>query len=111
MEKTEELAIVTVHKAVQIRNLWLVSKTIRLSHPYVCGHDDLKCVLNNSFRDLVVLGMRDQEIRKRVLSRNTSSDLITLAKFANYIAAEEAGRSESSDIHTVFGRIRKRLEF
>ena len=77
------------------------------------------CGLDNSHRDLVVHqlvihGMRDQEIRQRVLSRNTSGDLTTLAKLVDYIAAEEAGASESSDLHTghaVVGAIRKRSEF
>ena len=44
---------------------------------------------------VVIHGMRDQEIRTRVLSRNTSSDLTTLAKLVDYIAAEEDGLSES----------------
>ena len=74
------------------------------------------CGLDNSFRDLVVHqlvihGMRDQEISQRVLSRNTSGDLTTLAKLVDYIAAEEAGALKSSDLHTghaVVGAIRKR---
>ena len=41
--------------------------------------------------------MRDQEIQQRVLSRNTSGDLTTLAKLVDYIAAEEARALKSSD--------------
>ena len=46
------------------------------------------CGLNISYRDLlvhqlVIHGMKDQEIRPRVLSRNTCIDLSTLAKLVD----------------------------
>ena len=49
---------------------------------------------------LVIHGKKDQEIRQRVLSRNTNGDLTTLAKLVDYIKAEEAVVSESNDLNT-----------
>ena len=77
------------------------------------------CGLDNSYRDLVVHqlvihGMRDQEIRQRVLSKNTSGDLTALTKLVDYIAAEEVGVSESNNLNTglaLVGGIRKKSEF
>ena len=77
------------------------------------------CCLDNSYRDLVVHqlvihGMRDQEIRQRVLSKNTSSDLTTLTMLVDYIAAEEAGVSKSNNLNTglaLVRGIRKKSEF
>jgi hypothetical protein len=77
------------------------------------------CGLDNSYRDLVVHqlvihGMRDQEIRQRVLSKNTSSDLTTLTMLVDYIAAEEAGVSKSNNLNTglaLVRGIRKKSEF
>ena len=65
-------------------------------HSATCGSDA-------SFRDLVVHqmvihGMRDNNVRVRVLSRNTSGDLTTLDKLIDYISAEEAGAAEASDL-------------
>ena len=56
-----------------------------------------------SYRDQVVMqviihGLRDNDIRVRVLSRNTSGELKTLEKLIDYIAAEEAGTAEASDL-------------
>ena len=48
---------------------------------------------NNVLQQLVINGMRDNEIRVRVLSRNTNGELVTLDKLVNYIQAEEAGRN------------------
>ena len=130
LEKMRELAVVTVHKAVHLRNLYQLTQesdeTIRAYVARVTATADMcgmimkcSCGLDNSYRDLVVHqlvihGMRDQEIRQRVLSRNTSGDLTTLAKLVDYIAAEEAGALESSDLHTghaVVGAVKRKSEF
>ena len=42
--------------------------------------------------------MRENNIRFRVLSRNTSGELTTLDKLIAYISAEEAGTGEASDL-------------
>jgi len=58
--------------------------------------------------------MRDQEIRIRVLSRNTSGDLTTLAKLEDYITAEGASLSESLYLHagsSTVGGLRRHSEF
>ena len=69
---------------------------------------------NNVIQQLVIHGMRDNDIRIRVLSRNTSGELTTLDNLVNYIQAEEAGRNESSDLmsetHSI-NSIRKRSTF
>ena len=55
------------------------------------------CGQNVSYRDnviqqLIIHGMRDNEIRVRVLSRNTNGELTTLKRLVDYIQAEEAGK-------------------
>jgi hypothetical protein len=62
------------------------------------------CQTVNSFRDKVVLqamlhGMRNNEIRSKVMSRNTTGDLIGLHKTVDFIEAEEAGSQEASYIY------------
>ena len=63
------------------------------------------CQTVNSFRDDTVVlqvmlhGMRDNEIRSKVMSRNTTVDLVGLHKTVDFIEAEEAGYQEASDIH------------
>ena len=47
---------------------------------------------------LIIHGMKDNDIRIRVMSRNTSGELTTLDKLVNYIQAEEAGKNESNDL-------------
>ena len=42
--------------------------------------------------------MYDNDIRLRVLSRNTNGELVTLDKLVNYIQAEESGKSESTNL-------------
>ena len=116
LEKMKELAVFTVFKAVHLCNLYqLTQESDETISTYVarvtatadmCGTMKYTCGLDKSYRDLVVHQlvvihrMRDQEIRQRVLSRNTSGDLTTLAKLVDYIAAEEAGALKSSDLHT-----------
>ena len=58
--------------------------------------------------------MRDNDIRIRVLSRNTSGELTTLDKLIDYIAAEEAGNAEASDLVSdtnLIGGIRRRSTY
>ena len=127
LAKMEELAVVKVHKSVHLRNLWRMSQqpdeTIRAFVARLTATADMcgmtvTCTCekevsyrNNVLQQLVINGMRDNEIRIRVLSRNTNGELVTLDKLVNYIQAEEAGRSESSDLmsenYSVSG-IRKR---
>ena len=114
IKKMEELAVVKVHKSVHLRNLWRMSQqsdeSIRAyvarltSTADMCGMT-VTCVCNKqvSYRDnvlqqLVIHGMRDNDVRIRVLSRNTNGELNTLSKLVDYIQAEEAGRNESSDL-------------
>ena len=61
------------------------------------------CDTTISYRDQVVHqmlihGIRDNDIRVRVLSRNTSGELTSLDKLVNYISAEEAGLNEASNL-------------
>ena len=53
---------------------------------------------DNVLQQLVIHGMYDNNIRMRVMSRNTSGELTTLDKLITYIQAEEAGRDESNDL-------------
>ena len=118
LEMMQDLALVAVDKAVHLRNLYQLTQVsyenIRAYGARVTATADMcgmtmkcSCGIVNSYRDLVVHqlvihDMRDQEIRQRLPSRNTSGDLTTLAKLVDldYIAAEEAGASESSELHT-----------
>ena len=83
LAKMKELAVVTVHKVVHLRKLFQVTQesdeTIREYVARVTATADMCCMtmkctcgLDNSYRDLVVHqliihGMRDQEIRQRVI--------------------------------------------
>jgi hypothetical protein len=63
---------------------------------------------------IVIHGMRDNDIRVRVLSRNTSGELTTLDKLISYIAAEEAGTAEASDLTSdglLIGGIQRKSTF
>ena len=125
LAKMKKLAVITVHKSVHLMNLWRMSQEpdegIRAFVARVTGTADMcgmnvKCVPCNtdiSYRDhvvqqIVIHGMRDNDIRVRVLSRNTSGELNTLDKVVDYIAAEEASITESSNLtsHTTVGGIR-----
>ena len=44
---------------------------------------------------ILIHGMRDNNTRVRVLSRNTSGELTTLDKLIDYIATEEAGSAKA----------------
>ena len=78
-----------------------------MSTAYMCNMEvecsNQTCKQRVSYRNHVVMqviihGLRDNDIRVRVLSRNTSGELTTLDKLVDYIAAEEAGTNEASDL-------------
>ena len=114
LSKMEELAVIKVHKSVHLRNLWRMSQQsdepIRAYVARLTSTADMcamsvqcACGQNVSYRDnviqqLIIHGMRDNEIRVRVLSRNTNGELTTLKKLVDYIQAEEAGKNESEDL-------------
>ena len=114
LTKMEELAVIKVHKSVHLRNLWKMTQqsdepirayVARLtSTADMCGMT-VQCTCENlvSYRDnviqqLIIHGMRDSDIRIRVLSRNTNGELTSLQKLVDYIQAEEAGKNESQDL-------------
>ena len=130
LTKMKELAVITVHKSVHLMNLWKMSQqsdeTIRAFAARVTSTADMcgmmvkcTCDLEVSYRDnvvqqLLIHGMRDTDIRVRVLSRNTNGEITTLAKLIDYIAAEEAGISQSSDLtseHSSISGIRRQSHF
>ena len=114
LTKMEELAVLKVHKSVHLRNLWRMTQqpdeTIRAYVARLTSTADMsnmtvecRCNAKVSYRDnviqqLVIHGMRDSDIRVRVLSRNTNGELTTLKKLVDYIQAEEAGKNESQDL-------------
>ena len=119
LNKMKELSVIIVHRSIHLRNLW---KTVQQSDERVrafmarvmstadmcnmvieCSNQT--CDQKVSYRDHVVMqviihGLRDNDIRVRVLSRNTSGELKTLDKLVDYIAAEEAGTAEALDLVT-----------
>ena len=116
LAKMKELAVITVHKSVHLMNLWRMlqetDETIRAFVARVTATADmcgmsvpcLQCNRNLSYRDqvvqqIIIHGMRDNDVRIRVLSRNTAGELDTLEKLVDYIAAEEAGISESHNLN------------
>ena len=121
LAKMKDLAVITVHRSVHLRNLWKMlqqpDEQIRAfvarltSTADMCGMTvTCKCGEGVSYRDhvimqLVIHGMRDSDIRVRVLSRNTNGELTELAKLVDYIHAEEAGRNESTDLMTEDGSV------
>ena len=104
-----------VHKAIHTMNMWKMSQqldeTVRAFAARITGTAELcgmivtcTCGVENSYRDKVVMqvllhGMRENDIRSKVLSRNTSGELLDLHQALDYIEAEEAGLSEASDLH------------
>ena len=92
MNEMEKIAVVKVHKAVHTMNMWKMTQqsheTFRAFAARITGTADLcgmthectSCKVKNSYRDQVVLqvmlhGMRDNVIRSKVMSRNTTGDL------------------------------------
>ena len=88
MAKMKALAVITVHKAVHLRNLYLMNQEpeepirdymLPDLQPLLSCDMTIKCQCNNinSYRDLVVHkllmhGRIDQDIQLRVLSQNTT---------------------------------------
>ena len=115
MENMEKIAVVKVHKAIHTMNMWKMvqhsDETIRAFAARITGTADLcgmtvtcSCGAENSFRDKVVMqvllhGMRENDIRSKVLSRNTTGELLELNQAVDYIEAEEAGLTEASNLH------------
>ena len=117
LAKMKELAVITVHKSVHLMNLWRMcqepDESIRAFVARVTSTADMcgmtvSCTAANceqviSYRDnvvqqIIIHGMRDNDVRIRVLSRNTAGELTTLPKLIDYIAAEEAGINESQNL-------------
>ena len=116
LAEMEKLAVIRVHKAVHTMNMWKMTQmsdeTGRAFAARITGTADLcgmtlectNCQTKNSYRNQVVLqvllhGMRDNNIRSKVLSRNTTGDLSGLHRTIDFIEAEEAGYQEASNIH------------
>ena len=114
IQQMEKLAVNKVHKSVHLRNLWRMiqqpDENIRAFVARLTSTADMckmsvtcECAKEVSYRDnvimqLIIHGMKDNDIRIRVMSRNTSGELTTLDKLVNYIQAEEAGKNESNDL-------------
>lgn len=133
LAKMKELAVIVVHKSIHLMNLWKMTQqsdepirafAARLTATAdMCGMvtkcPNQTCGNDVSFRDLVVHqmvihGIRDNNVRVRVLSRNTSGELTTLDKLIDYIAAEEAGAAEASDLVSdshLLGGIRRKSSY
>ena len=115
IDAMEKIAVAKVHKAIHTMNMWKMSQqldeTVRAFAARITGTAELygmivtcTCGVENSYRDKVVMqvllhGMRENDIRSKVLSRNTSGELLDLHQALDYIEAEEAGLSEASDLH------------
>ena len=133
LSKMKELAVIVVHKLIHLMNLWKMSQQsdepIRAFAARVTATADMcgmviecpnqACKKDIVYRDhvvhqMIIHGMRDNDIRVRVLSRNTSGELTTLDKLITYIAAEEAGNSEASDLVSdagLVGGLRKKSSY
>ena len=129
----KELAVIVVHKSIYLMNLWKMrqeaEEPIRAFAARVTSTADMcnmivkcpnqACLKDVAYRDhvvhqIIIHGMRDNDIRVRVLSRNTSGELTTLDKLIDYIAAEEAGNAEASDIvsdSNLVGGIRRKSTY
>ena len=93
LAEMEKLAVIKVHKAVHTMNMWKMTQMSdesgRAFAARITGTADLRgmtlecsqCQTKNFYRDQVLLhGMRDNNIRSKVLSRNTTGDLSGLHK-------------------------------
>ena len=102
LDKIKELAVIVVHRSIHLRNLWKTvqqsDERVRAFMARVMSTADMcnmvidcpnqTCGQRVSYRDHVVMqviihGLRDNDIRVRVLSRNTSGELTTLDKLVN----------------------------
>ena len=129
LEKMKELSVIVVHKSIHLMNLWkmrqesdepirafaaratstadMCNMIVKCSSP-TCDTD--VCYRDHVVHQIIIHGMRNNDIRVRVLSRNTSGELTTLDKLVDYIAAEEAGNAEASDLlcdNNLVGGIRR----
>ena len=131
MTKLKKLAVLVVHKSIHALNMWKMKQQpeeqIRAFAARITGIADLcgmnvtcSCANNVSYRDPVVLqvllhGMKDEDIRVRVLTRTTAGELTELHKVVDYIAAEEAsiadGHSLFSDVHGSVAGVRKQSQY
>ena len=133
MKKMKELSVIVVHKSIYLMNLWKMrqqsDELIRAFAARVTSTADscnmvvkcpnTTCQQDVTYRDhvvhqIIIHGMKNNDIRVRVLSRNTSGELTTLDKLINYIAAEEAGNAEASDLVSdsdLVGGIRRRSSY
>ena len=94
MTKLKKLAVLVVHKSIHALNMWKMKQQpeeqIRAFAARITGTADLcgmnvtcSCANNVSYRDPVVLqvllhGMKDEDIRVRVLTRTTAGELTEL---------------------------------
>ena len=113
IDAMEKIAVAKVLKAIHTMNMWKMSQqldeTVRAFAARITGTAKLcgmivTCGVENSYRDKVVMqvllhGIRENDIRSKVLSRNTSGELLDIHQALDYIEAEEAGLSEASDLH------------
>ena len=126
----KKLAVLVVHRSIHALNMWKMQQQpeeqIRAFAARITGTADLcnmtipcpgaTCSEVVSYRDPVVLqsllhGMRDDDIRIRVLTRTTAGELTELTKVVDYIAAEEAsineGQSLANKVHAGMAVIKK----
>ena len=133
LAKMKELSVIVVHKSIHLMNLWKMrqesDEPIRAFAARATSTADMcnmivkctsaTCEADVCYRDhvvhqILIHGMRDNDIRVRVLSRNTSGELTTLDKLIDYIAAEEAGNAEASDLisdSNLVGGIRRKSTY
>ena len=114
LARMKELAVVKIHESVHLMNLYQMAQdsdeAIRAFVARVTGTADMcgmtltcpreGCGTNVSYRDevvkqVVIHGMRNMEIKQRVLSRSGTGELKTLAELVTYISAEESAMSET----------------
>ena len=113
----KKLSVQVIHKTIHMMNMWrmqqFADETVRAYVARITGTADLcdmnvvctkaGCGTKVPYRDPVVLqvllkGMHDQDIRARVLTRTTGGELKDLNEVVSYIAAEEAGLTQSATI-------------
>ena len=113
----KKLSVQVIHKTIHMMNMWRMQQeadeTVRAYVARITGTADLcdmhvlctkpACGTKIPYRDHVVLqvllkGMHDQDIRARVLTRTTGGELKELQEVVSYIAAEEAGLTQSATI-------------
>ena len=120
LAKMKELSVIVVHKSIHLMNLWKMrqesDEPIRAFAARATSTADMcnmtvkcpssTCQTDVCYRDhvvhqIIIHGMRDNAIRVRVLSRNTSGELTTMDKLIDYIAAEEEYLEEVTKAHKI----------